>query len=71
MLKVVVPQRPQLDTGVSRVPCPMMSLATGACVVFTDLDYQKVRVWFLNLERDLKAACLALGNSNSDCKTGD
>lgn len=40
-------------------------------MVFGNADYLKVRDWFLNLERDLKAACLALGNSNSDCRTGD
>ena len=56
--QVVIPEIPILDN------VPRMDL--GAVVIDFE-DWQKIRRWFKELERELRAACIANGQSEGEC----
>jgi hypothetical protein len=39
------------------------------CVLIWAEDWERIREWYLTMERELKAACLASGGTPSECRT--
>lgn len=64
-----VPERPTIEARPTVEPCALGSGEPGACVKLWLKDFETVRLWYLTLERELKAACLALGGSAAECRT--
>jgi hypothetical protein len=59
-----VPERPALRYAPDIINCGDLR-----CVLIELEDWQSIRYWFLSLERELKAACLAAGGSPAECRT--
>ena len=63
--KPVLQIGPQIDQNCYRVD----GGKSNPCIWFTFDDFNAIRLWSMNVERELKAACLAMGNSHEKCKT--
>lgn len=61
------PARPTLEVMPKLGACKLATGAQGECVMFWGPDWQQIRVYQLTLERELTAACLALGGSQGEC----
>jgi hypothetical protein len=68
-----VPERPQLRHVPALVACRInhVDVTDATCVLIEIEDWQRIREWYLTLERELKAACLASGGTPSKCRTSE
>lgn len=64
-----IPPRPSLESTIDRVPCDYGgSLRTCALALWEDLE--AILRWALDVEREARAACLALGRPPTECEAG-
>ena len=63
-LKITILARPELHD-----PTRVVSVEGVEYVMFSSADWRLIRIWYLEMERSLKTACLALGGSNEECGT--
>lgn len=61
-----IPPRPVLEAEPLIEPCAIGDTKT-VCATITAKDYRAIRVWGLELEREARAACLALGLGKAAC----
>ena len=59
---MTIPEKPVLHD-----PTRTVEVEGKEYVMFSRDDWQNIRVWYLSLERELKTACLALGNTKKQC----
>lgn len=75
--QVQIPPRPLFEYGPEVVGCAPttpdvpkpIAAVEGRCIVIWEPDWLSIGTWALTLERELKAACLALGGSALRCGT--
>ena len=61
---MTIPAKPVLNDE-ARVT----SLDGKEYVLISGSDWHNIRIWYLNLERELKGACLVLGGNKKECET--
>ena len=64
-----IPPRPTLTVQPDVIDCQVVNGQRGRCVNLWEPDLKTMVQWGLGLERELKAACLALGGSPKECRT--
>ncbi len=64
-----IPPRPALEVPIP-IPCPEPPAVTlpRRCWILPDEDLRALVRWGLGLERELQAACIALGHSPEVCR---
>ena len=64
-----IPPRPVLTVRPDFRDCQTVSGQQGRCVDLWMPDLEAITRWGLDLERELKGACLALGGMAEECRT--
>lgn len=73
--RIEIPARPEIEAAPALVPhgtgaiCVWSDGSVGDCVILYTDDFARIGRYLGQLERELKAACLALGGSDEECKT--
>ena len=67
MYRVKIPPRPTLTVQPDFRDCQTVNGQQGRCVDLWEPDLKAMIQWGLLLERELRAACVALGGSSKEC----